>query len=192
MPRKKKTSDLNKSPNSDEVKIDDLFKVQHSTNAIIDGELNRIWGYLKLKQENENKIKELYDTLDRINEDIQKYKENANKEEVKESDNVDIKSIIEKVSSELFNSSIFMEKLSEEIVKELKKKNNIDILFNGNDIKSARFEFGFAKKGKVVFFNKAFQNVLWHLPNEMSLVTNTGFVSLKDSFWIVVGEDSDN
>lgn len=182
-----------------EIKLDTLFKVQNSTNVTIDNELNRIWGYLKINHDREKKIEALCKTLDSINEDFNKFKKEIkeetkkNAEEAKKgAEDIDVSSIIKKVSKELFSSKDFMNLFTEEIMRELRKMNKISLLYNGDDIKSARFEFGFAKKGKVVFFNKAFKNVFWHLPSEITMVTNTGFVALKDSFWIVIGEDTEN
>ena len=196
-PKIKKGESLQAKKN-DEVPVEELFKVQRSTNAVIDGELNRIWGYLKVNSEKEKRITELCNTLDSIIKDTEKFKEEIrsdakkNLEEAKKSSaDIDIKSIIDRVSKELFSSKEFMEMFTAEVLKEIRKTNKISLLYEGRNIHSARFEFGFAKKGAVVFFNKAFTNILWHLPAEITMVTNTGFVALKDSFWIVVGEDAE-
>lgn len=183
---------------------DEDFGIKNPINSVVDGELNRIWGYISKKDKELKQMKELCSKMERISEDIEEYKA-KNTSEVKESeDNIEseknqetssedkeLKIILEEVNDGLFKSELFMKKLAEEVNRQIRANRDFKIVNEGNALVSARFEFGYAKKGNIIFFKKAFKNVLWHLPDDMALVTNTGFVAVKDSFWLVIGEDSE-
>lgn len=180
------------------------FGIKNPINSVIDGELNRIWGYIQKKDEELKQMKELCSKMEHISKDIEDYK-SKNSSEVKESgDNIEaeenqktssedkeLKIILDEVNEDLFKSELFMQKLAEEVNRQIRANHSFRVVNDGNELVNARFEFGYAKKGNIIFFKKAFKNVLWHLPDDMALVTNTGFVAVKDSFWLVIGEDSE-
>lgn len=187
----------------EEAKDEDLG-IKNHINSVVDGELNRIWGYISRKDKELKQMKELCSKMERISEDIEEYKA-KNTSEVKESEDnneseenqetlsedKELKIILDEVNDGLFKSELFMKKLAEEVNRQIRANHGFKIVNEGNELVSARFEFGYAKKGNIIFFKKAFKNVLWHLPDDMALVTNTGFVAVKDSFWLVIGEDSE-
>lgn len=178
--------------NQESTIVQDFFKVKQSTNSVIDSELNRIWGYLKLKEEKEKEQKNLDIEIDKIKKDIEVFKIKCKEDIDKSKLELDLSDIFSKIQDNLFSSELFIENIALETAKRLSSNNSIKVTIGDKILREVRFEFGYATKGSIVFFKKAFSNVYWYLPNEISLATNTGFVSLKDSFWMVVGENSED
>lgn len=197
--KSKKTNPTPASTEPKEITVEEFFKVNHPINPVIDKELNRVWGYVKLKDDREKKLEDKISELsDQVKAFKEKYaSEDENREKKSETkaeqkaEAKDLKVIVEQFSKDVFSSDVFMTRLAAEINHQIRINSKFKIVTSGNELKAARFEFGYAKKGNIVFFEKAFQNVLWHLPEQIALVTNTGFVALKDSFWLVIGEDSE-
>ena len=63
---------------------DEDFGIKNPINSVVDGELNRIWGYISKKDKELKQMKELCSKMEHISEDIEEYKA-KNTSEVKES-----------------------------------------------------------------------------------------------------------
>lgn len=174
-------------------KIEEFFGVKNSSNSIIDSELNRIWGYLKLQniEINNNVDNKITENLNSIKNEFNDFKNSyeTNLTELKSSI-PNISSLINIIKNDIFKSEEFMVYLFKIIEENLKIPTKIKITLEGKTVDKVRMEFGYAKTGAVVFYKKAFEKILWSIPNDITLVTNTGFVALKDTFWLIIGEDN--
>lgn len=194
MPRKKKI---------EEVEVDQ-FKVQKSINSQIDAELNRIWQYLK-ENVQEKKEKEESNTgdigisiLNSMKDEINQLREDIIRSESNMLSIVNsgknILPDLEQIKKDLeLNFTALLDNRLLDILKKTDISIPKEIIFSclSGDIKNPRIELGYAEKGNIVFYKKAFSDVIWHLPDEAALVSNTGFVALKNGYWIVIGEDSE-
>lgn len=188
-----KNKNTGKQENTENLILDiSQFKVKNSTNSVIDSELNRIWDYLRNKAEKdverENLFKEITLFLEKNNF------EGSNEEIVEKQITVNTENIQTKTSEIMFDPKVLDKYILDNIAKQFKNSENnpnatISLIINNETFTDVRLEFGYAKKGNIVFFKKAFSEILWHIPNEAVMLTNTGFVVLDDAYWLVIGKN---
>lgn len=172
--------------------FDGEFAIRQSFNTVIDSELNRIWGYLKLKDERDRKASEFLTKIDSIIKDIEELKKISKSlvaEQKGTSLDSKVQAIVNKMNSDLFSEATFRELLADEIKREIKRIPEIKVLFEGESLSKARFELGYAEKDSVVYFGRAFSKIVWSQPSKLALLTNTGFIAQEDAFYMIVGID---